>query len=173
MAVSSASLTSSSGYLLHATVAQGSGTYRVLKPASAQVATGNSASFAITANSPEVTTSVTLPKAVVNQPYSATLTADLGTPPYHWSSGALPAGLTLLDGGALLGRPVVPSDGALPYTVQVTVTDANGFTGTKSLDLLVSSLTGMAGATTPTASSASGRSAGPSASRRAARCRLC
>ena len=144
VAVSSASLSSSSSYVVHVTVAQGSGTYRVLKPPSAQVATGSSPSVAITANSPEVTTSVTLPEAVVNQPYSAMLTADLGTPPYHWSAGVLPAGLTLLDDGAVLGRPVVPSDGALPYTVQVTVTDANGFTGTKALDLLVSSLTGMA-----------------------------
>jgi subtilisin family serine protease len=69
---------------------------------------------------PTVTTT-SLPGGVVGTPYSQTLQATGGTPPYTWSldSGSLPPGLTLNAGtGAVTGTPTAA--GAFPFTVRVT-----------------------------------------------------
>ena len=52
-------------------------------------------------------TTTSLPAALVNQPYSATLAATGGVSPYTWSiaSGALPTGLSLASTGQLTGTP--------------------------------------------------------------------
>ena len=67
-----------------------------------------------------VITTTQLPAGTVNVPYSATLGASGGTPPYAWSitSGTLPIGLSL-DGasGEISGTPTVA--GASNFTVQV------------------------------------------------------
>jgi hypothetical protein len=65
-----------------------------------------------------VTTS--LPDAAQNSPYSVTLAASGGTPPYTWSlaAGTLPAGLGLTAGGVISGTPT--SRGAFSFTVGVS-----------------------------------------------------
>ena len=70
--------------------------------------------------SPALTiTTTTLATAVENAPYSATLGATGGTPPYTWSilSGTLPSGITLSSAGVLSGTPA--SLGTFDFTVQV------------------------------------------------------
>jgi hypothetical protein len=76
-----------------------------------------------------------LGNATNGTPYSATLAAAGGTPPYTWSlaSGALPAGLTLSSNGTITGTPA----GAGSSLFSVTATDASGRTATSSLSLTV------------------------------------
>ncbi len=62
----------------------------------------------------------TLPAAALGQPYQASLTAQGGTSPYHWSiaSGALPQGLSLnTSTGVVSGTP--QSSGSYPLDIQV------------------------------------------------------
>src|ERR1039458_3447215 len=83
-----------------------------------------------------VTTS-SLPAAHQANAYSATLTADGGAAPYHWSvSGSLPAGLSLSSAGLIHGTPTT----ADTATVTVTVSDSAAPTAasaTKTLTLAV------------------------------------
>ncbi|MCX8956762.1 autotransporter domain-containing protein [Erwinia psidii] len=75
-----------------------------------------------------------LPAATVGSAWSQNLTASGGTSPYAWSGTSLPTGITLnASAGTLSG---VPSD-AGSYSFQVTVTDANGATGSVSYTLNV------------------------------------
>src|SRR6266702_1028218 len=66
-----------------------------------------------------IVTTNSLPGATVGVPYSATLTADGGLPPYTWSviSGALPTGLSLDSAGNITGTPT--AIGTFNFTVQV------------------------------------------------------
>jgi uncharacterized protein (TIGR03437 family) len=59
-----------------------------------------------------------LPPAFVGVPYSQTLTATGGLPPYAWSilSGSLPTGITLSSAGAIAGTPT--ATGTSHLTVQ-------------------------------------------------------
>ena len=61
-----------------------------------------------------------LPAAVINVPYSATLTSAGGMGPFTWamSSGTLPPGLTLSPAGVISGTPTVL--GTTTFKVQVT-----------------------------------------------------
>ncbi len=65
-------------------------------------------------------TTVSLPNGIVGTPYSSTLAASGGTTPYSWTivAGALPAGLSLNQGGTISGTPTTA--GASNFTVQVT-----------------------------------------------------
>ncbi len=86
-----------------------------------------------------VATVSAMPAAVVNSPYSVTLQATSGTPPYTWAvtSGSLPPGLTLnASTGVISGTPTGPaapifkkraSAATAPttYTFTVTVTDSS------------------------------------------------
>lgn len=70
------------------------------------------------------TTAITLTKAIVDQPYAATLTASNGTPPYNWllSSGELPDGLSLdSNSGQISGTPT--SLGLYNFTYEVLAAD--------------------------------------------------
>jgi hypothetical protein len=71
---------------------------------------------------PLVISPVALPAAVINVPYSATLTAVGGLPPYTWAlaSGSLPTGLSISAGGIISGTPTVL--GSTAFKVQVTDT---------------------------------------------------
>ncbi len=82
--------------------------------------TSNALSFTVTP-ALTITTSSPLPAGIAGSPYSQTLTASGGTPPYSWSiiAGALPAGLTLASStGVLSGTPSGP--GSFNFTVRVT-----------------------------------------------------
>jgi hypothetical protein len=68
----------------------------------------------------------TLPALENGTPYSATLTASGGAPPYTWSldSGDLPTGLSISAGGSISGTPT--SDYGTRFIVEVS--DADGDT---------------------------------------------
>ncbi len=70
-------------------------------------------------SSPSVTRT-TLMAGTVGTPYSATLTAAGGTPPYTWSigSGSLPPGLSLTPGGVISGTP--SAQGTFSFSVALT-----------------------------------------------------
>jgi hypothetical protein len=69
---------------------------------------------------PVCITSTTLPFGTVHVPYSATLAAVGGTPPYTWSlaSGSLPPGLNISPTGMITGTPTV--SGTFSFTIKVT-----------------------------------------------------
>ncbi len=60
-----------------------------------------------------------LPAGTVNTPYSQTLQANSGVPPYNWSviTGTLPVGLSLANNGVISGTPI--ATGTSNFTVQV------------------------------------------------------
>ncbi len=83
---------------------------------------------------------MSLPSATENAPYSATLRAASGTPPYTWSivpsplGGDLPAGLFLNPStGVISGTPT--GVGTSSFTVKVT--DAHPNTATRLLSIVV------------------------------------
>ncbi|HEY8206438.1 MAG TPA: putative Ig domain-containing protein, partial [Myxococcaceae bacterium] len=65
--------------------------------------------------------------------YSASLSATDGTPPYAFTAQGVPSGLTLSTGGALQGTPTGGGD----FSLQVTVTDANGETDSATFPLKI------------------------------------
>ena len=72
---------------------------------------------------PLIVSPIALPTAVINMPYSATLTAAGGVGPFTWAlaSGSLPAGLTLAtsgNNGVISGTPTAL--GTSTFKVQVT-----------------------------------------------------
>jgi subtilisin family serine protease len=70
---------------------------------------------------PLAITTTSLPDGVAGSPYSATLAATGGTPPYGWAvtTGTLPPGITLAPAtGALSGTPT--ATGSSGFVVQVT-----------------------------------------------------
>src|SRR6185437_261987 len=73
--------------------------------------------------------------ATVNVPYSFTLHATGGTPPYSYAltAGSLPPGITLQSDGTISGTPTTP--GASSFTA--TVTDSASATASLPLILLV------------------------------------
>jgi hypothetical protein len=79
-----------------------------------------------------ITTASPLPRAIQGQPYSIALKASGGTAPYSWSTQLLGiAGMTLAADGTLSGAPTQ----ALTFIPAFTVTDSNGHTASKSIEL--------------------------------------
>jgi uncharacterized protein (TIGR03437 family) len=81
------------------------------------------------------TAQVTLASGTVSAPYSQTLSATGGTPPYSWSvlGGGLPKGLSLSSAGILSGTP--KQAGAFEFTIEVT--DNAGLTATSVFALTI------------------------------------
>ncbi len=77
--------------------------------------------LSITVNKPPPLSVATgsLPAGTVNTPYSQTLAANSGVPPYTWSitGGVLPVGLSLSPVGVISGTPI--ATGTSSFTVQV------------------------------------------------------
>lgn len=76
-----------------------------------------------------------LPVGIVGVPYSYTLQATGGTPPYSFAvtAGSLPAGLTMASDGTISGTPTTP--GASSFTA--TVTDSAPSPANASLPLIL------------------------------------
>jgi len=91
-------------------------------------------------------TTTQLPSATTDAPYSASLTATGGTPPYVWSlgSGTLPDGLTMSSTGVISGQPTAATHSIL--TIDVSDSSAVPVTAETSLAVDVAASTG---ATTP------------------------
>jgi hypothetical protein len=93
--------------------------------------------FSITVTPSSITiTTTSLPAGTGGSPYSATLAATGGTPPYSWSlaGGSLPSGVTLnATSGAISGTPSAGGS----FAVTVGVADSTGATGTKAFTLVV------------------------------------
>jgi hypothetical protein len=81
-----------------------------------------------------IVTTSSLPGAEHAQPYSASLSASGGSPPYTWSlaSGSLPPGVSLSSSGVLSGTP--SATGVWSFTVRVS---DGGQTATRGLGLSV------------------------------------
>src|SRR4051794_22692043 len=74
-----------------------------------------------------------LPDGTAGYTYSATLSATDGPPPYTFTAQSVPTGLSLDSSGALHGSLAVSGD----FSLQVTVTDANGETDSATFPLKV------------------------------------
>jgi uncharacterized protein (TIGR03437 family) len=82
---------------------------------------------------PLVLTTSSLPDGKEGDPYSTSLSADGGTPPFSWSvsGGSLPSGLSLSSGGTISGTPT--EDG--PFSVTIKVDDSGSQSKTKTFNL--------------------------------------
>jgi putative Ig domain-containing protein/FG-GAP repeat protein len=100
--------------------------------------------YATTPTAPPLVMVGPLPPATVGLPYSQTLTASGGTPPYVWSvvSGALPNGIALSPGtGVLSGTPTAA--GTFNFAVGLSdSTTPTSLTTTRALTLTVISAPG-------------------------------
>jgi len=87
--------------------------------------------------SPLSVSTSSLPGGTQSVAYSQTLAATGGTGPYTWSltSGSLPAGLTLTNGGQISGTPT--AFGTNSFTVQVTDSGSSPQTATKALSITI------------------------------------
>jgi len=87
-----------------------------------------------------ITTQV-LPAGTANLPYSVTLSAAGGTPPYAWSATGLPGGLSLnASTGVLAGRPAATG----VYSVTASVTDSTSASASRDYQLTVNPVSGIA-----------------------------
>jgi putative Ig domain-containing protein len=93
--------------------------------------------FALTINPGPltITTTAQLPGGALGQPFSQTLTAAGGTPPYSWTANSLPDGLSLdPTTGVISGAPTAGGS----FSFAVTVTDNARATSTARLQLSIS-----------------------------------
>jgi uncharacterized protein (TIGR03437 family) len=89
-----------------------------------------------------ISTMATPPAGTVKVAYVGfTIAAAGGTPPYNWSATNLPPGLsiTTLNGNGVIGGTPTALAGS-PYSVVVTVTDANGTTASVTYSIPIAAL---------------------------------
>ena len=93
-------------------------------------------SITVTAPTLSITTT-SLPNGTVNTPYSQTVSATGGIPPYAFAqtAGSLPDGLSLGSDGAITGTPTTA--GVSNFTVQVTDSQSVPATATKDLSITI------------------------------------
>ncbi|RJS21998.1 endonuclease [Corallococcus sp. H22C18031201] len=91
------------------------------------------ASFGLDVRGVITLTSTVLPDGYTDTTYRQPLSAAGGRGPYHWglSSGALPAGLSLVDTGSLEGAPTAA--GTASFVLRVT--DADGFSDARAVSV--------------------------------------
>jgi uncharacterized protein (TIGR03437 family) len=81
----------------------------------------------------QITTN-SLPVGLLGTPYSTTLSAAGGTPPYSWSmTGVLPQGVSLASAGVLSGTPA--AGGSYNFTVKVADSASNTASSTLALQI--------------------------------------
>jgi len=100
------------------------------------------ATYSLVINAPAVITisisPSSLPSATRNIAFSQQLSASGGTGIYTYSkTGSLPNGITLNSSGLLAGTPTVTGT----FSIDVTATDSNSNTGSKTYSLVVGSVT--------------------------------
>jgi len=97
-----------------------------------------SVTYSITvADVPSITTAGPLGPATIGWPYtSTTIAASNGTAPLAWSATGLPTGMSIGQTTGTIGGTPTATTGN-PVSVVVTVTDANGATGTQTYSLVV------------------------------------
>jgi hypothetical protein len=97
----------------------------------------NPVTFSLTVNPGPLTITTTspLPSGLTETPYSQTLAATGGIPPYSWAltAGGLPAGLTLSAAGVVSGNASVA--GVASFTA--TVTDSNASTASQTFSVSI------------------------------------
>lgn len=128
---------SSSGAIGGTPTTTGTANFTVQVTDSSGGTTTKAFSITVTAANLVISTS-SLPVALVNTPYSTTLTASGGTAPYLWSIqvGAPPPGITFdFNTGILSGTPTQTGT----FNMQFRVQDANNLSATVQLALQVSS----------------------------------
>ena len=106
----------------------GTGTHQIEAsyPGDSNYSPSLSSTVALVFGNPVIVVSpITLPAATATVPYTQTLTATGGTPPYHYQipSGTPPFGLTLTTAGVLSGT--IAAGGIVPFTVAVTDSTAD------------------------------------------------
>jgi hypothetical protein len=86
-----------------------------------------------------ITSPATLPNAVTGTPYSVTLAATGGAPPYTWSgTGTFPPGLQISTGGVISGTAT--QTGSFSFGIQVTDSTGASATGTFSITVTAGAL---------------------------------
>ena len=76
-----------------------------------------------------------IPNGTVGKPYAVGLTVSGGSAPYSWAAtaGTVPPGLTVTNGGTIVGTPTVAGS----YGFTVTVTDARQATAVRTLTVTI------------------------------------
>ena len=90
-------------------------------------------SIGLAVSAVQITTGGMLPNGTRNGGYNVTITASGGTPPYTFTSGGLPVGLSLNSLTGVLSGVVSSNQGR--FDVQVTATDHNGVSYGKNMML--------------------------------------
>ncbi len=146
-----AGLTLSSAGVLSGTPTSSSATTFSIVATDSYACTG-SRSYTVTPVCPTITVNPsTLPSGTAGTAYSQTLTASGGTAPHTFSvsSGTLPAGLSLnASTGVISGNPSTSNASGVSLTFRAT--DANGCTGTRTLNLIICPVIALTPATLPT-----------------------